>query len=221
MAYKEIRANGKGSYTNFGLAIKSRTISLPSKKIIKEEVPFRNGAYDFSNINGELYWEERELEYTFDIAEFTAEEMEKIKDNVVDWLFNIHDTDIEDDYTPNYYYHGSYDSNSWSEDFGQGELKVVFVVYPYKYAKTLTTTSISATTTAQTITINNDSSHKIIPTVTTNGSVEITIGANTYSLSSGTYTSSSFILSKGENIWSIKTTTDTANVNISFRKEVF
>lgn len=221
MSYKEIRANGKGSYTDFNLVIKDRTISLPKKKIIKEDVPFSNGAYDFSNINGEIYWEEREIEYTFDIAEFTAEEMEKIKDKVVDWLFNIHDTDIEDDYTQNYYYHGSFDDSRWEEDFGQGELKVVFVVYPYKFAKTLTTETISATTTEQTIVIDNDSSHKIIPTITTDGAVEITIGANTYSLSSGTYTSSSFLLSKGENTWIIKTTSDTANVNISFRKEVF
>lgn len=221
MSYKEIRANGKGSYTDFGLAIKNRTISLPKKKTIKEDIPFSNGSYDFSNINGEIYWEEREIEYTFDIAEFTAEEMEKIKDDVVDWLLNIHDADIEDDYTKDYYYHGSYDDNGWSEDFGQGELKIIFVVYPYKFAKSLTTKTISATTTEQTIVINNDGSHKIIPTISTDGAVEITIGANTYSLSSGTYTSSSFVLSKGENTWTIKTTTDTANVNISFRKEVF
>ena len=221
MAYKEIRANGKGSYTDFRLAIKSRTISLPAKKKIKETVPFTNGSYDFSNINGEIYWEERQIEYTFDIAEFTAEEMEKIKDNVVDWLLNIHNENIEDDYTPNYYYHGSYDDNSWSEDFGQGELKVIFVVYPYKFASTLTEKNVSATTTEQTITIDNESSHRIIPTIVTDGAVEITIGANIYSLSSGTYNSSSFILSKGENTWKIKATTGTVNVNISYRKEVF
>lgn len=221
MGYKEIRANGKGSYTDFKLAIKSRTISLPEKKIIKEDIPFKNGAYDFSNIFGELFWEERELEYTFDIAEYTAEEMEKIKDNVVDWLLNIHDTDIEDDYTRDYYYHGSYDDNSWEEDFGQGELKVTFMVYPYKFSKTLTTETISATTTEQTITLDNESSHKVTPTIVTDGAVEITIGTNKFSLSSGTYTSSSFILSKGINTWKIKTTTGNANVNISFRKEVF
>lgn len=218
MTYKEIRANGKGSFTDFNLAIKNRTISLPKKKTIKEDIPFNNGAYDFSNINGEIYWEEREIEYTFDIAEFTVEEMEKIKDKVVDWVFNIHDTDIEDDYTQDYYYHGSYDDSSWKEDFGQGELKVTFVVYPFKYEKKLTTLDILATTTEQTITIENGSSHKVVPTIVTDGAVEITIGANIYSLSGGTYTSSSFILSKGINTWKIK---GNANVNISFRKEVF
>lgn len=221
MAYKEIRSNGKGSFTDFGLAIKGRTISLPVKKTIKDSVPFQNGSYDFSKINGEIFWEERTIEYVFDIAEFTTEEMETIKDKVVDWLLNIFDADIEDDYTQGYYYHGSYDSNSWSEDFGQGELTIQFAVYPYKYAKEETKLLISATTTEQTITINNDSSHKVIPIITIDGEATITIGANSYSLTSGTYTSSSFILEKGENKWSVKTTTGTANVNISFRKEVF
>ena len=219
--YKEIKANGKGSYTDFGLAIKERTISLPSKKTVKEEIPFRNGSYDFSNINGEIYWEERELEYTFDIAEFSTEEMEQIKSKIVDWLLNIHDTDIEDDYSNDYYYHGSYDDNSWSEDFGQGELSITFLVYPYKFAKTETVKTIIATTEEQTITIQNDSSHRIIPEITTTGLINIIIGSNTYALNTGTHNDSKYLLEKGSNIWKIKADNDTATVNITFRKEVF
>lgn len=221
MKYKEIRANGKGSFTDFKLAIKSRNISLPEKKKIKNSVPFQNGTYDFSDMNGEIYWEERILEYVFDIAEFSTEEMEQIKDKVVDWLLNIHDTDIEDDYTADYYYHGSYDTNSWNEDFGQGELTVRFSVYPYKYAKerTIITQEISETETA--IIINNESSHRIMPIVTINGDVSITIGKNTYALTSGTYTDSNLILEKGENTWNVIATSETANLDISYRKEVF
>lgn len=221
MKYKEIRANGKGSFKDFKLAIKSRNISLPEKKKIKNSVPFQNGTYDFSDMNGEIYWEERILEYVFDIAEFSTEEMEQIKDKVVDWLLNIHDTDIEDDYTADYYYHGSYDTNSWNEDFGQGELTVRFSVYPYKYAKerTIITQEISETETS--IIINNESSHRIMPIVTINGDVSITIGKNTYALTSGTYTDSNLILEKGENTWNVIATSETANLDISYRKEVF
>lgn len=218
---KEIRANGKGSYTDFGLFIKSRTISLPKKKVIREDIPFFNGSYDFSKINGEIYWEERTIQYIFDIAEFTTEQMEKIKDKVVDWLLNIYDTDIEDDYTSDYYYYGSYDDNSWSEDFGQGELKITFTVYPYKFAKAKTSQNILVTMTEESVVINNDSSHRVIPTITTDQAIILIIDKNTYALNNGTYTDSKYLLEKGANTWKIKSNSDTANVNISFRKEVF
>lgn len=218
---KEIRANGKGSYTDFGLCIKSRTISLPKKKIIKEDIPFKNGSYDFSSINGEIYWENREIQYVFDISDLDFTVVELLKERVVDWLLNIHETQIEDDYNKNYYYFGSFDSDSWKEEWEQSELSVKFSVYPYKYGKTLTTRTETVTTAEKTITINNESSHRIIPTMTVDANISLTIGENTYALTSGTHIESEYLLNKGDNIWKVKTETGTANMNISYRKEVF
>ena len=129
---KQLIINDKKSYDDFGLFIGTRNISSPKKKSIKESVPFSNVVYDFSNINGEIYWEERTLQYTFDIAELTTEEMESVKSKVLDWLLNVHDTDIYDPYIGNYHFHGSFDSNSWVEDFGAGTITISFTVYPYK-----------------------------------------------------------------------------------------
>lgn len=132
MTPKQLMIGGKKSYDDFGLLIASRNISQPKKKSIKESVPFSNTIYDFSKINGEIYWEERTLEYTFDIAEITTEEMEKIKSKALDWFMNVHDDDIYDPYIGDYHFHGSFDSDSWNEDFGAGELSISFTVYPYK-----------------------------------------------------------------------------------------
>ena len=129
---KQLIIDGKKSYDDFGLLIASRNISQPKKKSIKESVPYSNTIYDFSKLNGEIYWEERTLQYTFDIAEITTEEMEIVKSNAYNWLMNVHDTDIYDPYIGDYHFHGSFDSDSWSEDFGAGEIKVSFTVYPYK-----------------------------------------------------------------------------------------
>lgn len=129
---KQLIIDGKKSYDDFGVYIGTRKISEPKKKTIKESVPFSNVVYDFSKIDGEIYWEERTLEYSFDIAEFTTEEMEVVKSKLLDWLLNVHDTDIYDPYIGDYHFHGSFDSDSWSEDFGAGEIKVSFSVYPYK-----------------------------------------------------------------------------------------
>ena len=44
-----IRINGKHSYGDFGLYLKSRKVSLPEQKSIRETVPFMNGFHDFSS----------------------------------------------------------------------------------------------------------------------------------------------------------------------------
>ena len=136
---KQLIINGKRSYDDFGVYIATRKISQPKKKIIKETIPFSNVVYDFSNMNGEIYWEERTLEYSFDIAEYTTEEMEIIKSDLLDWLLNVHDADIYDPYIGDYHFHGSFDSDSWDEDFGAGVLNVSFTVYPYKISNFDTT----------------------------------------------------------------------------------
>lgn len=129
---KQLVINNKKSYDDFNVYISSRNIAPPKKKSIKESVPFSNVVYDFSKMNGELYWEERTLQYSFDIAEITTEDMEVEKSRLENWLMNVQDEDIYDPYIGDYHFHGSYDSHSWSEDFGAGELSVTFLVYPYK-----------------------------------------------------------------------------------------
>lgn len=129
---KQLEINGLKSYDDFGVYISSRKISQPKKKSIKESIPFSNVVYDFSNLNGEIYWEERSLEYVFDIAEISTEEMENVKSRLLDWFMNVHDVDIYDPYIGDYHFHGSFESDSWDEDFGSGFLTVSFTVYPYK-----------------------------------------------------------------------------------------
>lgn len=129
---KQLEINGLKSYDDFGVYISSRKITQPKKKSIKESIPFSNVVYDFSNLNGEIYWEERSLEYVFDIAEVSTEEMENVKSRLLDWFMNVHDVDIYDPYIGDYHFHGSFDSDSWDEDFGSGFLTVSFTVYPYK-----------------------------------------------------------------------------------------
>ena len=58
--------NNKHSYNDFGLKILSRELNPPSKKKIKETLPFMNGSYDFSLLCGENVYEERTIKYVFD-----------------------------------------------------------------------------------------------------------------------------------------------------------
>lgn len=132
MAYHEgIKISGLHSYYDFGLNINSRKIDLPPKNSIRKTVPFMNGYHDFSMINGAISWGARTIAYTFDIVGATVEEMDAKRTEVVNWLCNQHDVDIYDDTIPDYHFHGSYDTNSQSEDGEKSELTVNFVCYPF------------------------------------------------------------------------------------------
>lgn len=131
MIHDGIRAGGKHSYEDFGLEIASREIGLPEKKSIRKTVPFMNGFYDFTTLNGAPAWGERQIKYTFDLIGATVEEMDAERTEVINWLCNLHDVDIFDDSIPDYHFRGSYDSYSLSEDGEYVELTVVFVCYPF------------------------------------------------------------------------------------------
>ncbi len=214
---KGISAGGQHSFTDFGLFINSRNIGLPEKKEIRETVPYMNGFFDFSALSGEVAFGEREISYVFDVAEATIVEMQEVKDNVLHWLLNIQDTEIYDDYIPDYYFHGSSSGSGWTEEAEQGELTAKFIVQPYMYARSLTSYSWTVTDTL-TVTVTNESSHLVMPTITTTGNLTIAIGTSSYVVGAGTYQSSDFMLPRG-NI--SMTLTGTCDVTFSYRREVF
>lgn len=132
MIYNEgITIKGMHSFVDFGLNINSRKIDLPPKNSIRKTVPFMNGYYDYSKLNGAVSWGERVIEYTFDIVGETVKEMDQKRTEVLNWLCNVHDEDIFDDTLPDYHFHGSYDSSSQNEDGEKSELTVSFVCYPF------------------------------------------------------------------------------------------
>lgn len=143
-----IRANGLHSYHDFDLCIKSRKIGLPKKKIIRQTVPFMNGYYDFSALNGSPAWESRTVSYTFDITGDTPEETEAYLERVLDWLCNVHEADIFDDTMPDYHWHGSFEPSdpNWDDSGMAVELTVNLICYPFKIANNPITVTLNAGT---------------------------------------------------------------------------
>lgn len=126
-----ITINGKHSYIDYDLTINSRSIGLPSKNLIKKTIPFMNGAYDFTMLNGAATWGERPISYTFDIVGDTIEEMDRLRTEIVNVYCNMHDVDIYDDTIPDYHFHGSFSSASQNEDGEKTELTIEFLCYPF------------------------------------------------------------------------------------------
>lgn len=131
-----ITINKKHSYNDFGLCIKTRDVGLPEKKSIRQTVPYMNGYYDFSALNGAPAWGERTVTYVFDVLAESPQALESYATRVFDWLCNVHDEDIFDDTMPDFHFHGSYNGYSltWDEGGEHLELSVEFVCYPFKIA---------------------------------------------------------------------------------------
>ena len=66
----EINYNGVKSYQDLGFIIKNIVISNPSPRLILETVPFMNGAYDFTNVNGQTYYDNREINVTLKLKKY-------------------------------------------------------------------------------------------------------------------------------------------------------
>lgn len=209
-----IRIKDLHSYRNFDLYIKYRNIGLPEKKSIRETVPFMNGYYDFSALNGAAAWTERKIEYGFDVIADTPQALEREVGRILDWLCNVHDEDIFDDTLTRYHWHGSYESCdvSYDEDGEHAEIKVEFVVHPFKIADEPT----ESTMTAGTYKINN-LGMAVAPIVSSNATAAIQIGTYVSSIPANTEMQLEIDLQRGENTVLV---TGTGTVKFSYYEEV-
>lgn len=220
----EIIIGGKGSFEDFEASLNSRKIEQPKKKTIKESVPFSNTTYDFSAINGELYWNERTLVYVFEIIADTPEELEEKKAAFADWVMNVQNEDIFDPFIFDYHFNGTYEDMTFEDDEGLDKTtaSVTFTAYPYKisnYPK-VHRLSISAGATI-TVTLENNSSHRITPLISTTDAINITFNDTSYSIGAGEVQSERLALAVGLNTFVIKNETDgECALSISFYEEV-
>ena len=191
-----IRIKDLHSYRNFGLYIKYRIIGLPEKKSIRQTVPFMNGYYDFSALNGAAAWNERLIEFGFDVIGDTPQALEQEVGKVLDWLCNVHDEDIFDDTLTRFHWHGSYDACevSYDESGEHAEIKVSFVVHPFKIADEPTVYTMTAGT------------HKVVnmgmavaPYVSSNASAAVQIGTYVTSVPANEVVQLEIDLERGEN----------------------
>lgn len=189
-----ITANGIHTYEHLDLCIAERKVAPPIVRTNRKTVPYMHGSHDFSCIAGEPIYDDTTIEYTFDIAELETAYMEEKKSQLLGFLTAIQDVDFEDDFSPEYYYHGSYTGASWEEDFGQGKLTAQLTVHPFKTAKTQTVHKVAGS-----LTIVNGSDCSVLPTITAEQSTTITVNGVSYSVPAGTQDITRFVLQPGNN----------------------
>ena len=210
-----IRIKDLHSYRDFDVQIKARNIGLPEKKSIRQTVPYMNGYYDYTALNGAPAWGEREISYTFDVMGDTPQDAEIKIEKILDWLCAVHDEDIFDDALTRKHWHGSYLSGEPGyDDSGEViEFTVTFVVHPFKIANE----PIAINMTAGTYKITNQGM-VVAPYVRSDASAAIQIGTYVSAIPANEEIQLEIDLVRGENTVIV---TGSGAVNFKYYEEVF
>lgn len=225
--------NNKHSYNDFGLKILRREFNPPSKKKIKEILPFMNGSYDFSLLYGEDVYEERSIKYVFDFRYKDKIDFFNKKTAITDWLLNSSKEPLHDDLIPGYYFIAECeDSIVFSEGYIDCEVTVTFKAYPFKvsilqdghdiwdefnFELDMVQSTKFEIENIKNIQLYNNGAIGINPTVICSSNMEIIKGNTAYKFNAGESKSWSFKLDKGLNNLIIK---GTGTIEFKWYKEV-
>ena len=221
----QIIIGDKASYEDYDASVAERTISTPKKKSIKETVPFSNITYDFSAINGEVYWEERELKYVFEILADTPIELEAKKTAFANWIMNVQEENIHDPFVADYHYVGTFDSMDFADDESveKTTATVKFLAYPYAIANTQSVyTFVVPAASSRVVNAFNGSAHRMTPPIVTDAEIILKLGNVSYAIAASETTDDAFKLSVGANVLEIVNATNKAcTFSVKFYEEVF
>lgn len=212
--------------------MKSRHITVPEKKKNKVSVPFQNGTHDFSTIYGSQAYEERELNYVFQIRGRNTRDMEGKQQQVLNWLLNSQKQVLQDDYLPGLYFMAECEVAEPDDLNFILDLSVTFMAYPFKYGEHTEGSDIWDTfnfltdyaqvtkfniTGSKRITLWNPGSTPVSPSIIASSNMEIIKSGVSYSISKGESNDWKFLLDIGENNMNV---TGNGSIEFIFRKEV-
>lgn len=219
----QLRIGDAYSYDQFYASVMKRSISAPKKKVIKDTVPFSNVTYDFSAIDGEIYWEERNLDYIFEITADTPEELEELKTNFQTWIMNVMSEKLYDPFIKDYHFLATFSDISFDDDEGMEKTTVTvkFTAYPYKIANDKKVYTVNVTAEETILKVENKSAHRITPTLISDVPVTIKIGNENFQMGAATVAEERLKIGTGSNEISVTATNANGTFTIEFVEEVF
>ena len=223
MIIDQLIIGNKSSYDDFEANIKERHIGSPKKKIIKDTVPYSNVTHDFSKIDGELYWEERKLEYIFEIDADTPEELEEKKIDFKTWVMNVFEDELHDPFIEDFHFIATFEDIDFDDsEIEKTTITVIFSAYPFMLSNMKIAYEFAVSSTSEkVVAVVNNSSHKITPTLIASVPVSFFIGNTTYSINEGETKIDSLKFEIGTNEITINHASVSGTLRFEFFKEVF
>ena len=181
------------SFDDFELVLTSKTVGAPSIKTETVDVPGADGSLDLTEFFGEVFFENRELNFEFACkTEPYLEVYSYFKNKVHGKKMKIR---LSDD--PGFYYLGRVSINEWETDEGLGFVSVDVDAEPYKYRNEVTQKIFSVNGSLSVILDNLKK--PVSPTFEVSDPINITFENKQYAASEGTYKNLEIILKAGEN----------------------
>lgn len=228
-----ITFNNKKETDIQGVFLKNRSISMPDKKIITVDVPYMNGAYDFSTVgsNGEIVYTQRIIQCNFGILANSKSELQSRFNELSSWLLDIGKSQlIFDDLIDVYFLAQVEKGPSLDEVLYYGETSVTFIADPFKIGREtidvqswdlfnfetdkFQDTAFDVVDSA-TVTVYNPG-RAIVPTITADATMTVTLGSYTTTVNAGENKDYGFKLLSGDNTINIA---GTGHIEFVFRKE--
>lgn len=94
---KHIRYNNV-STEDLGITVHSGYFGKPAPRIITSSVPYRDGEIDFSRLDGDLHYDNRISEFTFNIVGLDAEDAALRLSKTYKWLYSIGSGELLDEH---------------------------------------------------------------------------------------------------------------------------
>lgn len=229
----EIIFNGKGNLTDFGAYLSEFNPQPPAPKIIKDDVPFMNGTYDFSTVgsNGEVVYGERKIQCSIDFFSNNKGFLFVQYSKLLEWLLSGKHELIYTGESDMKYMARVEDVASFDEFVtNNGSLSFTFIADPFKQGVDLEgdklwdtfnfETDILQDTEfdvigTKTVTITNIG-RPVMPTINVNVDMSLIFNSKTYNLVAGDNTFYDFKFANGDNSIVIN---GNGHIKFIFRKE--
>lgn len=120
---------------DFDVVMEQKVISFPSKKKVKDSVPFMNGSYDFSTIgtNGEIVYEQRDIKIIIGFPAQSKERLQSLYSKILEWVVDSGKSQLIFDVMPEYYFMAEVESSSTLEEtMAYGKIEINMVADPFK-----------------------------------------------------------------------------------------
>lgn len=233
MIGKGIEINNTHTYKDLGVSISSKTIGAPTLNRITESVPFMNGIYDFSNLYGEETYDERVLQYEFDLSDISKTKINYKKIKLINFFQKNQNTILKDDSIPGYFFYLEKMTNhSFKESGLEAKLSISLSAQPFKIRTyeegnipwddfifdldTLQKTKFNVQG-SKDIKLYNESAKSITPIIVSDSEMQILKNGVTYIVSKGEIKDYRLNLNIGENKLTIN---GNGNIEFKFRKEI-
>ena len=229
----EIIFNGKSSYKDLGVIVTYFKPQPPEPKIIKQDVPFMHGSYDFSKLYGEVFYNERIINCKVKFKVRDERILLGKYSEVMEWLLGSNNSKLIYTGEPHMYYIASVTkAPTWDNFLKIGSLDIEFTAYPFKFREynegsipwddfnfeldymQETKFDVSG---SKFVNIINPSSKNINPIVICSSEFNVIKDSTTYKFNGGTTKDWIFTLDKGENNLILN---GNGSIEFVFRKEV-